>query len=1255
MVVFTERKATQRAIGEALLRLGAKVGYIGGDFSRTANLHISQYRTEPPEVNALVSTEAGAQGANLQAGNVVVNYDLPWNPMTVEQRIGRVQRLGSEFAEVVVFNLVVEDSVEEHVVARLMEKLQVISAALGDVEGILSAFADLKDGDIEDTEDFENTIEELVLRSLSGQDTTEALQEQEKNIERAKALYRDSRHIVDENLGALDAMHAAGPSIPDLTRRDPSLDVEDFVTLAYRALGADVEEVSGQLLVRLGGQAPSRIAFERDDPDLRQDAGPFGGHRTVYYAPGERPFEQLVGQWKVKRQHSVQRHDGGAYETAESVVRDWLATLGSDLVLHNTSIVSQKQLFDGVFHVRVSASVAHDRYEKLIEVAVIDAPPASSARSVTSADQDIFDGSSIPTEMLLPHVKQQLESAVESDSDVSAFCDFYRQRMSEELSRAGPDDARAASVRERFEPVLRAEVVGAGGAVSALVEARIHYSYDESPAYELTLNLKTADRRLVQPPPIGTCSVSGRRAPMPDLEPCAISNQPVLKHLLVESELSHRRAAPQHIRTCAVTGQKVLEYEVRLTESGREVSLPELGNCAVSGALAASDELERCSFTNAVVLGRYIGKSEVSGRPYRLDEEGQSALSGRRGHITEYSRCAATGDLIASDEMGISWQSGLQVRADLLSPSEKDESHLGLQGEFVKCTISGKKMLPKEMVSSSVSGALADADLMPKCAKSGQYALPHELISCDETKDRILPNESAVCTETGKRVRSDLLETLVGTDRLVLRRLLTTCPETDIRGLDRDFVTCEETGSRVHPSALVECSVSHRMVVRRLTVQCPGCGLNLLREYAVASSSGSRGHREHLFASDLTGRTFFAAYPARCVATGVLLEPDLISGDNLALAIANSIAKRQANEPADGSVSGAVAYVLRSIGLDPLRVWSVSVPATSCVGALVEWKSYATGTIMQGVCLIDLEASALVGEFADFQFERGESPVAETSDFHWRFRLQERVECEETGDRVLASEAAKCVITRKHVRSDLVEASGLSGKVALRRLFRVCPETGVRGLDSEFESCEVTGLRVAPSALVRCSVSRKQVIKRLTVACPSCGEFLLEEHSVTADDGARGHREHLQVSEITGRNYFKGFMQRCRVTGVLVEPEYLSEFGVMLAIMQVVSAGVETATHNPSQMEPIRTALLAIDEKPRRHWISPISDSSVVGVFVDRSGLLGLNRRHGVCLVDLDKARLIGTFADANPERARKQMADGITIGSGWIAVPRAT
>ena len=139
LVVFTTRIETQTTIQAFLERHGLKVGIINGTSGPRNQKTLEAFRKSPPEFHVIVSTEAGSEGVNLQVANVLVNYDLPWNPMIVEQRIGRVQRLASDYASVAIFNITLRGTFEEYIVGRLMEKLQMASHAIGDIDALLDA------------------------------------------------------------------------------------------------------------------------------------------------------------------------------------------------------------------------------------------------------------------------------------------------------------------------------------------------------------------------------------------------------------------------------------------------------------------------------------------------------------------------------------------------------------------------------------------------------------------------------------------------------------------------------------------------------------------------------------------------------------------------------------------------------------------------------------------------------------------------------------------------------------------------------------------------------------------------------------------------------------------------------------------------------------------------------------------------------------------------------------------------------------
>lgn len=133
-IIFTEYRDTQEFLVERLRSSGVPVhvfhGSLGAREKRSAQ---EAFRREG---GVLVSTEAGGLGVNLQFCHIVVNYDLPWNPMRIEQRIGRVQRLG-QTKNVVVVNLFARRTVEEHLLRLLHAKIDLFRRVIGDLDVIL--------------------------------------------------------------------------------------------------------------------------------------------------------------------------------------------------------------------------------------------------------------------------------------------------------------------------------------------------------------------------------------------------------------------------------------------------------------------------------------------------------------------------------------------------------------------------------------------------------------------------------------------------------------------------------------------------------------------------------------------------------------------------------------------------------------------------------------------------------------------------------------------------------------------------------------------------------------------------------------------------------------------------------------------------------------------------------------------------------------------------------------------------------------
>ena len=133
-IVFTQFRASQEEIAKALTAEGIPNQVFHGEQTwQEKEEALERFRGPIP---FLISTETGGEGRNLQFAHIVVNYDLPWNPMRVEQRIGRVHRLG-QTSDVSIFNLVARDTIESYVLEILEKKIRLFELVVGEVEEIL--------------------------------------------------------------------------------------------------------------------------------------------------------------------------------------------------------------------------------------------------------------------------------------------------------------------------------------------------------------------------------------------------------------------------------------------------------------------------------------------------------------------------------------------------------------------------------------------------------------------------------------------------------------------------------------------------------------------------------------------------------------------------------------------------------------------------------------------------------------------------------------------------------------------------------------------------------------------------------------------------------------------------------------------------------------------------------------------------------------------------------------------------------------
>jgi SNF2 family DNA or RNA helicase len=191
MVIFTQFRATQELLERRLKEAGHAVAVFHGGLSRLEKeAAIEQFRGP---ARLLLCTEAGSEGRNLQFAHAICNFDLPWNPMKIEQRIGRLSRIGQTH-DVYVFNLVAAATVEAAVLHLLEAKLNMFELVIGEVDMIL--------GNLEDEREFPDVVADLWAESADQDDFARRIDDLGDRLLEAKRAYFEQRALDDKLFGS---------------------------------------------------------------------------------------------------------------------------------------------------------------------------------------------------------------------------------------------------------------------------------------------------------------------------------------------------------------------------------------------------------------------------------------------------------------------------------------------------------------------------------------------------------------------------------------------------------------------------------------------------------------------------------------------------------------------------------------------------------------------------------------------------------------------------------------------------------------------------------------------------------------------------------------------------------------------------------------------------------------------------------------------------------------------------------------------
>jgi SNF2 family DNA or RNA helicase len=189
-LVFINYKTTMSYISKYLEKHNiTHVCFRGSMSLKAKDAAIDSFRESVP---VMLASETGGEGRNLQFANTIVNYDLPWNPMKIEQRIGRLHRIG-QTQDVFIFNLAIANSIEAYILKILHDKINMFELVVGEIETIL--------GNMGDEFDFSETVIDLWLANAEAKKLDTAFGNLGQQLLDAKHSYQETQEFDEQLFG----------------------------------------------------------------------------------------------------------------------------------------------------------------------------------------------------------------------------------------------------------------------------------------------------------------------------------------------------------------------------------------------------------------------------------------------------------------------------------------------------------------------------------------------------------------------------------------------------------------------------------------------------------------------------------------------------------------------------------------------------------------------------------------------------------------------------------------------------------------------------------------------------------------------------------------------------------------------------------------------------------------------------------------------------------------------------------------------
>lgn len=302
IIIFSFYKKNLRYLQKMLRHRGVESIRIDGDVAPYERIErIQEFRFGT--VDVLLTSEVSAEGIDLQFSNCLINYDLPWNPAKIEQRIGRIDRIGQECPAIHIVNLVLSGTIEEKIYDRLLMRLRVFERALGVAERILGEEIDKLGRELFSAE---LTPEEVDRRIENTELALANLENQRKDAEEASVVFEMfsrqiqlaselERYVLDEDLFSyvndLCLRFADGSKLVRVKDDLYRLDMSDAFKVEFN-----------NYLTRHSQELETTELFSMNQPPLlrfknKKEPEPRGVERVTQL----HPLIRFVGEWRREK------------------------------------------------------------------------------------------------------------------------------------------------------------------------------------------------------------------------------------------------------------------------------------------------------------------------------------------------------------------------------------------------------------------------------------------------------------------------------------------------------------------------------------------------------------------------------------------------------------------------------------------------------------------------------------------------------------------------------------------------------------------------------------------------------------------------------------------------------------------------------------------------------------------------------------------------------------------------------------------